>query len=844
MELLWMDSLHFTPYFDTRSEEMAFRTCHTDETFIYSHNDEFNAFFGAFADNGAPRNCRELYKHTLKHGCSNEMFDYSVSKYVKCGAIGAAKQLLDIYERRNVRSWTAIMVEYIKRRQAQEALDCFHQMQQKGIAADAVAYTCALKACGCIGAIDVGGRIHDEIAKQGLLARNVILGNSLVSMYSKCGALGKAYTVLRNLPIQTTSAWNALIAGYVGKGEGEAALKCIEEMQKKGLTLDVVSYTCALKACGTIGALDKGKEIHDNLNKQGLLGRNVTLDNTLVSMYAKCNALMKARQVLEEIPVRSATSWNALMTGYAQLDHSAEILSCFEQMEHEGVSPNAFTFACVLKACGCVGNAELGERIHKIIAKEGLLEHDVVLGTSLVDMYAKCGDLIKAHCVLEELPVRNVASWNALISGYVTKDKDQQAISCFEKMQRENISPNSLTFSYVLKACGSIGAVDKGAEVHDLMAKQGLLGCDIVLSTALINMYTKFGALRNAQKVFEELPVKDAASWSALIVGYAENGSSEQALACFKKMQKDGHSPDIVTFICILKACGCLRAADEGTKVHERIAEQGFLVDNDVVLGTALLDMYAKCDVLTKARQVFEDLLVRNVVTWNALISGYAEHGDCREALKCFERMQCQGFSPDAVTYLCILKACGSTGAEVWGERFHHEIAKQGHWKNHVVLSTALIDMYVKCGAITKARQVLEELPVRDSVSWNALMIGYVKQGEASHARDCFEQMQCEGLLPDAASFSCMLIACSRLGLVEEAHSHFVNMNMKYGIMPDLEHYTCIIDVFGRAGYLTEALGLIQRMPFCNYNVWSTLLAACQKWGDVKTGKWAFEHAI
>jgi pentatricopeptide repeat protein len=261
------------------------------------------------------------------------------------------------------------------------------------------------------------------------------------------------------------------------------------------------------------------------------------------------------------------------------------------------------------------------------------------------------------------------------------------------------------------------------------------------------------------------------------------------------------------------------------------------------VLGTALVDTYAKCGLLAKAQQVLEELPVRDEVTWNALLTGYVQQGQDYEALKHFTVMQREGLSPDEVTFSCALKACGAIGAIDKGIQIHEEISSKGLIKTHTMLGTALVDMYVKCGVLGKAEKVLQELPCRDTFSWNALIAGYAEGGDSSRVLECFEKMQREGLPPDDVTFLCILNACSRTGKSVEAQVYYENMSKKYGITPKVEHHTCMIVVYGSEGQFDKAMSVIETMPsFSDPSVWLALLSACKKWGNVKLGRFAFEN--
>lgn len=334
----------------------------------------------------------------------------------------------------------------------------------------------------------------------------------------------------------------------------------------------------------------------------------------------------------------NVVSWTALISGYVQSGLYDEALNGFRLMQSGGFSPNSVTFSCVLKACGIKGALEIGEKIHAEIHHQGLLQGNVILGTSLLDMYAKCNELGKAQEVFDNLPSRDVVSWNALISGYVQHGLFDKALNCFQHMQDEGILANETTFSCILKACGSMEYLEMGEEIHAQVRKRGLMGKSIILDNSIIDMYAKCQMLGKAEDVFNELPVRDIVTWNLLISGYSTHGLCEEAISRFMQMRDEGFLPDSVTFICMLRACAIRGYLKMGEKLHGEVMEQG-LLQNDVLLGTALIDMYAKCNVMEKAQEIFDQLHIRNVATWNALISGYANNGLGKEALNYFKQM-------------------------------------------------------------------------------------------------------------------------------------------------------------------------------------------------------------
>ncbi|KAI5056942.1 hypothetical protein GOP47_0028760 [Adiantum capillus-veneris] len=767
-----------------------------------------------------------------------------VHMYAKCGALTTAQQVFDELPVRNLVTWNALMAGYAQHGQAGKVLDCFEQMQGEGLSLDAVTFLPVLKACGSIGAIDLGFKLHEEILENGWLRTNTALGSALVDMYAKFGMLEKAQEVFDNLPVQNVVSWTGLILGYAQHGHGEQAIKCFDKMRDEGLSPNAITFACILKACGIAGASKKGDELHEEIAKKGLLQNDSVLGTALVDMYAKCGALAKAQEAFNELRQRDVVAWNALIAGYCQMGHGEEALKVFKQMKSEGFSPDAATFSCILRACSSIGSADKGKEIHDEIVERGLLRECTVLHTALVDMYAKCGAFKMAKNLLTDLPFQNVASSSALISGYCQHDLLMEALECFNQMQKKGLSPDAATFASLLRVCGRTGATEKGEELHAEIMRLGLIKKTGVIGSALVDMYVRFGALGKAQEVLDKLCVRDLVSWTALIQGYCQYGQGEKAVDGFFQMKRERLSPDEVTFACILKTCGSICAIDTGIDIHAEIEREGLLEKFDV-LGSVLVDMYAKCGVVAKAQEVFDKLSVRDIVTWTALIDGYCLQGHGEEALNCFSRMRSELHTPDAVTFACILKVCGSIGAVESGQKMHDEIVRSGLFVKDDVLGVALVDMYAKCGALRKAKQVFDELPTRNVVTWNVLMSGYCQHGQGEEALKCFDTMKGEGVSPDAVTFVSILKACGSTEAVEEGSMYFEMMKTNYGIIPSLEHTSCMVEVLGRAGQFDKALAFVTKMYSCDQlHGWSALLSACRKRGNVHLGRLAFDHMV
>jgi pentatricopeptide repeat protein len=351
--------------------------------------------------------------------------------------------------------------------------------------------------------------------------------------------------------------------------------------------------------------------------------------------------------------------------------------------------------------------------------------------------------------------------------------------------------------------------------------------------------------MEEAEKVFEQLLERNSIAWNALITGYAKHGLSTKALECFRKMKDASVCPDVSTYLWILRSCIALECLEIGAEIHAQVRNEGLLRGENAILGTALVDMYAKCGSLEKAQEAFDQLPVQNVMSWTSLIDGYSRNGLGEEALACFGRMRDAGLHPDKVTYLCVLKACSIVGSVETGEAIDTEVRRQGLLYNDIMLGNAVVDMYSKCVELEKAREVFEQLPERNVVSWSALMAGYSQLGKADAVLEMYIRMRTEHIVPNSVTFVISLSACCHAGLLKEGEQLFGEMYDVYCVTPTAEHYTCMVDLFGRAGCVGKVGILLNTVPHSDYPlILQSIMGPCGKWGNVKLGKWAFDELV
>lgn len=320
-----------------------------------------------------------------------------------------------------------------------------------------------------------------------------------------------------------------------------------------------------------------------------------------------------------------------------------------------------------------------------------------------------------------------------------------------------------------------------------------------------------------------------------MIRGNSTSGIFHRSLKLYAKMIESGLRPDKYAFPFALKSCAGLSDLTMGKQIHQHVICHG--CSNDLFVDAALVDMYAKCGCVDDARILFDKMPVRDLVCWTSMISGYVHNGYDGETLEFFDLMRCSGVKPNRVSLLSVLLACGHLGAFRKGEWFHNYVIQTG-FDSDILISTAVIDMYAKCGSLDLAQYMFDQTRGKDVVCWSAMIANYGTHGLGRNAVDVFNQMVDAGVKPNQVTFTCLLSACSHSGLLEEGRMYFESMSGQYGIMPKLNHYACMVDLLGRAGQLFEAEKLVLRMPLePDPSIWGSLLGACRIHGNLDLGE-------
>ncbi|XP_024529066.1 pentatricopeptide repeat-containing protein At3g09040, mitochondrial-like [Selaginella moellendorffii] len=817
-----------------------------------------------------------------------------------------------------------------------------------------------LKECGRCGDLDRGRRIHAEIVHSGDDS-NLYVANALIHMYSKCGSLPEARRAFDRMDHRSAVSWNSLILGYaknggsgMNGGSGGTRSRNLDEA----------------KSGGSGGARSKNLDEAKNDGSGGTKSKSL---DEVKNGRTRSKNLDEARMIFERMPWHSVFSWTDLIHGYAENGREENALGLFSSMASRGCEPDARTFQAAFKAlAGLAAKAKESHRfleraiaLHTQAASSSSCEWDVLLANSVMDLYGKCGGQDHSRMVFERMPQHDVVSWNAVMLGYCDNGEEEVALEFFETMRARGCVADARTYVAAIKACvASLGKLDRekaferGMEIH---CRAGASGCDsnVYVAASLVNLYAKCGKMVDARRVFDKIFQPDVVSWSALILGYAENGQPELALELFARMQQrqGAGSSDALAFVAALKACARLAISEEAhgdLKLKSMALEQGMAVhaqaarngcELDVFVASTLVDMYTKCGSLLDARRVFDRVAVHNAVFWNSLMLGYCENEQAGVVLLLFHFMQLEGCALDAGSFVPPLKALASLASierslEIKPNllvlrrstaSLHSQASERGFDSNPRVASS-LVDCYSKSGSLIEARRVFDRIEQRDPVlwtslivacadavdaaalsaaikacasgpaalletgkrvhgdacrhglevdpgvvvslvdfygkcgsmvdarcafdassqlglvAWNALLAGYGRRGDSKLVLEMFHRATDEGLRPNASSLVSVLAALSGGGLVDQGRRIFQAMECRYGVRPGMEHYACLVDIFSRADKMDEAVELARRMSSGdprNFSVgvaWTSILAACRKWENFEVAKVAFEE--
>ncbi|KAL6652487.1 hypothetical protein ACP70R_011412 [Stipagrostis hirtigluma subsp. patula] len=402
-----------------------------------------------------------------------------------------------------------------------------------GVAPDGYTFPAALKACARIGGLLEGRQAHAIAAKGGFLGR-LPVRNALVTLYGACGECGDARRAFDEMAERDIVSWTALVSAFVRGGRSGEALGVFGEMD---VAPNEATLASVLVACGRLGLVRAGRAVHGWYVKREK-ELSLSVGNAVLDMYVKCEKLDQARRVFDMFPVRDIVSWTVMISGLVQCKCPSEALEVFNAMQTSGVKPDKIVLSTVLSACASLGALESGRWVHEYIDRKGI-EWDVHVGTSVVDMYAKCGCLETAISIFSKMPFKNVSSWNAMINGFALHGHGRHSVECFDRMVASGFAPNEVTFITVLGACCHSGLVQEGRRLFELMTVSYKLSPWEEHYGCMVDLLGRAGLIQEAYDIIKDMPMRPAVfTWGALLSACQVHGRADFSHKILKHIQE------------------------------------------------------------------------------------------------------------------------------------------------------------------------------------------------------------------------------------------------------------------------------------------------------------------
>lgn len=573
--------------------------------------------------------------------------------------------------------------------------------------------------CAELMLLDHGKNIHGLVLKLGLLSGNSAVGSSFLYMYAKCAQMDDAYLMFDEMRVRDVVAWTALVIGYVQNNESEKGLECLCEMHRVGGDGERPTFRTlegGFQACGNLGALVEGRCLHGLIVKSGI-GCSQVVQSSVLSMYSKCGIPGEAYHSFCEVTNKDLLSWTSLISIYSRFGLMTEGLSFFWEMQENEICPDGIVISSILLGFGNSMIVSEGKAFHGLIIRQNYVL-DMMVHNALLSMYCKFGLLSLAEKLFRRVPEANKDSWNNMIFGYSKVGLEAKCIELFREMQWIGIEPDSNSLVSMVSSCSQLGATYLGRSLHCYIIKHPM-DVNVMVVSSLMDMYVKAGNLNIAWKIFCGTQ-GDIITWNTLISSYTYCGRYAEAVALFEDMISENLQPNSATLVIVLSACSHLASFEKGERIHHYIKERG--IESNISLATALVDMYAKCGQLEKARKLFNTMKERDVISWNVIISGYGMHGHAKSAIEIFQQMDKSNVKPNGLTFLALLSACAHAGLVKEGKCLFNRM-KDYSIKPNLKHYACMIDLLGRSGNLQEAEALVLSMPFSpDSGVWGALL--------------------------------------------------------------------------------------------------------------------------
>ncbi|CAO2831327.1 unnamed protein product, partial [Amaranthus hypochondriacus] len=659
--------------------------------------------------------------------CAHKVFDQMLERdtvswnslifgYSGLGKLDIAQKLFDSMPTRDVVSWNTIISSYLQCGNHKKCEDIFLQMVKHSFCFDHTTLAVVLKCCSFLEDFILGIQIHGLGLKMGFNS-DMVTGCALVDMYAKCKYVDESLKFFFEMPEKNWVCWSAVIAGFVHNQYFINSLELFKEMLREGVGVGQSIYASVFRSCAGLTALRLGRQLHAHALKTDF-SNDIIVSTATLDMYAKSQSLVDSRKVFNSMFKHSVQSYNAMLVGYVQSNQGLEALKLFRYLMGSGLSFDEITLSGAFSACAVAKQQSAGCQLHGLVIKSNF-QSNVCVTNAILDMYGKCGDVIRAEGIFNEMCRRDIVSWNAIIAAYEQNGLAKETIRLFAYMLACGIEPDEFTYGSALKASAGIQPLSYGLEVHTRVIKSGM-GFHPFVGSTLVDMYCKHGRIDEAMKLHDRLEEQNIVSWNSIISGCILHDQNEEALKIFALMLEMGNKPDNFTYATVLDTCANLATVGLGKQIHAQIIKHK--LQEDVYIVSTLVDMYSKCGNMQDSQLMFGRAVERDFVTWNAMICGFAYHGFAEEALKIFEEMKRAKVQPNHATFIAVLRACGHIGLVQEGWDYFCSMQSYG-LDPQLDHYSCMVDMLGKSGKVGKALELIEDMPFEaDDVIWRTLL--------------------------------------------------------------------------------------------------------------------------
>ncbi|KAM0954373.1 putative tetratricopeptide-like helical domain superfamily [Dioscorea sansibarensis] len=482
-----------------------------------------------------------------------------------------------------------------------------------------------LSGCGREKRLLFGSSIHGYILKSISNGDSVVVWNSLISMYSKCGQLSHARKLFDEMPLRDTVTWNSMISAFLAANQLEKGFWYFKALLSCGSCgLDHASMTTMLSVCAGPEFLRTSTVLHSLTVFHGF-EQMVSVRNALITAYFNCENQGSARKMFDEMFERNVITWTAMVSGLARCHMCRESLVLFREMQ-QSCFANSLTYSSSLFACSGMRAVREGQQIHGLVLKSGIVA-DLCVDSALMDMYSKCGFMEDAYRVFQACEEPDDVFLTVILVGFAQNGLEERAFELFVKMVGEGVKVDANMVSAVLGAFGAFAPFALGKQIHALVVKT-CLEFNVFVSNGLINMYSKCGDLCESLKVFELMTHRNSVTWNSLIAAFARHGHGAEALELYESMRSESIEPTDVTFLSLLHACSHVGAIEKGMEFINSMS-MVYKIEPRMEHYACVVDMLGRAGLVHEAKSYIEKLPVKpNAVLWQALLGACSIHSN------------------------------------------------------------------------------------------------------------------------------------------------------------------------------------------------------------------------